>query len=234
MTKGLVTRLVLPLVALVVVCGALHWWLGMNGLWLNLMTELVGILVTVAYVDWVIRIHETRRWQSTNKRVRDRLHFLIAGLISGVRSALGYGPEIFDERVMASADPNRMREEGMRVAREVLGPTVRTRLDTLDAKQWHTLAQHLSLSWNELGQAFSMFESRLAPGQQSTLLDLQDAFRRALTFYSTFPEMAGVSDDQLPRTKIPPELLKRGGYDSTAQEIRVILQLAQQLHDSLE
>ena len=88
MTKSLWLRLALPL-ALLAVAGI---WLNtiqpMDGFFLNLATELLGIIVTVAYVDWVLKAHEREVWRGTSTRIEQRLRVLSNSTVSGLRSSL--------------------------------------------------------------------------------------------------------------------------------------------------
>ena len=60
--NGLGTRLVLPLLLLAGAAFAVNQWWDAQGFFVNVATELLGIVVTVAYVDWVLKRHEQQRW----------------------------------------------------------------------------------------------------------------------------------------------------------------------------
>jgi hypothetical protein len=221
--------LVLPLVLLSAASLVVHVWWPAAGFFVNLATELLGIVITVAYVDWILRRNEAERWRGTDTRIQERLKIFSNALISGIRAGLEFRPDVLSETVMLSGNPDLMHKEILRVAEHVLEPSARTRLDRLDQAGWKQLATHIQSTWVEAERLIDRFGSRLGPRQMELMLDIQQALARSLTFWGTFPDLAGVPDEELPRTKTPPELLKASGYDSTAAELRNLLKCARSL-----
>lgn len=229
MKGGLWLRLVLPLVLLSAASLAVHAWWPAEGFFVNLATELLGIVITVAYVDWILTRNEAERWRGTDTRIQERLMIFSNALISGIRAGLGFGPDVLSETVMLSGNPDLMHREVLRVAVHVLEPSARSRLDRLDQPGWKQLAAHIQATWGEAERLIEGFGSRLGPRQMELMLDIQQALERALTFWRTFPDLAGVPDEKLPKTRTPPELLKASGYDSMAAELRNLLKCARML-----
>ena len=221
------------MVPLSVVSGAflfLHYrWTEADGLFVNLATEIAGIVITVAYVDWIVRRQDAERWRGMDARVTDRVNVFVNALVSGLREALGFGPEILNESETMTGDPERIHREVLRVAEHVLVPAAPARLAGLDEAGWKRLATHLQSVWTEADRILDRFGHRLAPGQVELLLDIQRTVDSSLVFWRTFPELAGVADDKLPETKTPPEILKAHGYDSTAADVQKLLRYAVQL-----
>lgn len=229
MTKSLWSKLILPLALVAASLLALHYRWDSDGLLINLTTEVVGIVVTVAYVDWVIRRHEANRWHGTNTRIADRLKVYVNAVISGIRTGLGFGPDVMDQAEVMSGDLERAHLEVLRVAEHVLEPASRARVAELDEEGWRRLANHLQSMWAEAERLLDRFPQRLEPRQVELLLDLQTTIISTLVFWRTFPDLAGVPADRLPETKTPPEILQSLGYDSTAKELRRVLALARDL-----
>ena len=100
MTKSLWTRLALPLALLSAASLVLHRWWDYDGFLVNLATGLLSIIVTVSYVDWILRKHESHRWSGTDIRISQRLEVFVNALISGIRSGLRFSPDIMDESVL--------------------------------------------------------------------------------------------------------------------------------------
>ena len=232
MHRDLLIRLILPLLALIAISVFIHLRLEADGFFLNLTTELIGIAITISYVDWVIRRHEKIQWKAAHLRIADRLQRFLNKMVTGLRSALGYGIDILDERVMQTKDPMLWDIEIMRVATEILGPTVRNKLDNFNSNDWKKLTSHLVATLEESYKILSLFENKLNPEQYTILIDLQDALQRSLTFYQIFPDIAGVPDDKLPKTKTPAIILKKEGYDRTASEIREVINQSKRLSES--
>lgn len=229
MTKGFWGRLVLPLAFLFGLSLLIHREWPAEGFFLNLATEIVGILITISYVDWILKQHEKQRWQSTDKRIANRLRILLNATVSGIRDGLGFDPDIIDERVLMSQNPIAIHNESIRVAEHVISPVVYQRVRALDPRGWKSLATHITNAHNGTLAFLSAFQARLSPEQISDLLDLQEALSNSLTFYTVFHDLAGVPEDKLPQTRTPPAILQKSGYEATAKEIQTALALAKKL-----
>lgn len=192
MHKNLLPRLVLPLLALSGVAIALHAKWNADGFFLNLATELIGILITICYVDWILSQHEQQRWASTDERIANRLRVLLNGTVSGLRSGLGFGIEVLDQRVWATLDAYAMHKDVMRVGEHVIAPAALSRIQGLDQKGWVSLARYIQDAHNGVLTFLNAFQARLSPDQISDILDLQEALATSLSYYSTFPDIMGV------------------------------------------
>jgi hypothetical protein len=232
MSRPLWFRLVLPLIILSATSLAVHGCWEAGGFFINLSTELLGIVLTVAYVDWVLKAHESAQWSGAESRIRSRLEVLVNRLISGIRNSFGFGPSVVEQLIPVTNDPKGIHEALLRFGKEVLAPVARERLDSLDEAGWRKLATHLQMVWSEAERVINLFGNRLQPRQLELLLDIQQTVQEALTFWHVFPDLAGVPDDQLPRTKTPPEILKAHGYDSTADALRRLIRNAAELTPS--
>lgn len=227
--KKLWLCLVLPLAGLTVISLFLHTKVPADGLFINVATELLGIVVTVAYVDWVFKTHERSRWRGTSSRVDARLRTLATAAVSGLRSTLGFGIDILDESVLRKNDPRLASTEVMRVGVHVLAPSLRTRLGILDTKGWKTLAEHVQSVWREAERLQDQFGRHLEPAEQEVLLDMQQALDSSLILWRTFPDVVGVTDDDLPDTGLDPVGLREAAYDLAAEELRKVLNLSNTL-----
>lgn len=232
MKINLWTRLVIPLLLLSILMIFVHkFWEG-DSFFLNLATELVGILITICYVDWILREYEKRRWLSTDERIAWRLRILLNAIISGLRDGLGFGIDVLDERVVISSDKYAMHKDVMRVGEHVIVPAALGRIQKLDQNGWKKLVLHIQNSLNDVQVFLNMFQTRLIPNQISDILDLQESLSNSLTHYSIFPDIMGVSEDKLPQTRTPALSLQQFGCESTAEELRNICNLAKKISES--
>lgn len=234
MSRSFWMHLVLPLTGVFVASIVIHRFWEADGFFLNLATELVGILTTISYVDWVLRQHERQKWKPIDTRIANRLRILLNAVVSSIRSGLGYGSEIFDERVMLSGDLIACHKEIIRVGEHVIAPSIHQRVRSLDAGGWTSLARQVGHAYNGTLVFLNAFQNRLSPEQIGHLLDIQERLSDSLTWYSTFPELMGVPADKLPETKSPPEELQQYGCESTAKELQKVLWLAKELSETVE
>lgn len=199
MNYRLVTQLVLPLVAAAALSALLHLRWPADGFFLNLAAGFVGSLVTVGYVDWILRRHETERWEEADSRIQARLSKLAFTTITGIRTSFGYGTEVFDRVAMMTGSPEVMRNEVLRVAIHVLLPTAEARVAALNQEQGKSFAAHLQRASVDCGVLLDRFGHRLEPKKIAAVLDLQGHLDSAQTYWRVFPDVAGVPVAQLPK-----------------------------------
>lgn len=232
MGKSFWTRLFLPLASLFAISMFIHKQWEADGFFINLSTEVIGILITVFYVDWIIQQHEKRKWQSADQKINERLIILLNGIITRIRTSLEIDFDLLNDEKMLYQDLVVGHKELMRVAKDVIHPIVFQRIKMLDEKAWKTLHEQTKSSHNSLLSFLNVFQGRLDPDQIADLLDLQDALSKSLTFYTIFPELAGMPINRLPETRTPPEFLQLSGYETTAKQLQNVITLALKLSDS--
>jgi len=228
------TRLVFPLLGLFIVAIAVHKYWAADGFFLNLATEVVGILITICYVDWILRQHDQQRWLQTDVRIANRLRILLNGIISGLRNGLGFSIDIPDALMGETFDEYAVHKELMRVSEHSIAPSALSRVQALDQRGWDKLARNIQNSHNGVLTFLNVFQARLAPNQISNLLDLQESLAKSLTLYSIFPDIMGAPKDELPHTKTQPELLQQSGCETTAKELQKICVLVKKLSESVD
>lgn len=229
MNRRLITQLVLPLVAATTLAVLVHLRWPADGFFLNLAAGFVGSLVTVGYIDWILRRHERERWREADSRIGARLSKLASATITGIRVSFGYGTEVFDRRTMTTGSPDLMRKEVLRVAAHVLSPTAEASVAALNQDQWKALVAYLQGVSAECGVLLDRFGHRLEPKPIAVVLDLQQHLESAQTFWRVFPDIAGVPVAQLPKTNTPPDELQDAWCDLTAKDVRKVLELSAKL-----
>jgi len=235
LNKSLFKRLVLPLILLIIIAVFIHiFFKKADGFFLNLSTELIGILITICYVDWILREHEHQRWLSTDNRIIDRLQILLNATISGLRDGLCFGIDVFDERARNSRNAYAAHKDVIRVGEHIISPAALSRVKALDQAGWTKLARHIQKSHNSVLSFLNLFQNRLSPNQISYLLDMQESLDKSLTYYTIFPDIMGVPKDKLPKATTSPEELQQFGCESTANEIQKICILAKNLSESTD
>jgi hypothetical protein len=233
MTKRFWVCLVLPLVFLAGIFLLVNKFYPAGGLFINLFTETVGILITVCFVNWMLKQHEKHGWLAVDVRIGNRLRILLNSVVAGIKDGLGFSPAILDKRFLLSQNMIEMHNEIIRISEQVISPAVFQRIQALDSNGWKSLATHLKNSHNGTLVFLNAFQSRLGPDQISTLWDLQESLSNSLTFYTVFHDMAGVPENQLPQMPTPPQILMQSGYEQTAKEIQKVLALAKNLSQSI-
>jgi hypothetical protein len=232
--KRLFRKLVLPLVLLALVSLGAHFLWDVDGLLVNIATEVLGIVITVAYVDWIVRRHDTDTWRGTDSRVRDRIEIFINGALSGVRSALGFGSDMLVDVTLQAGDVGAAHREVLRISEHVVEPQALTRIAGMDAKGWKRLVRHLQNTAAAADSLLDRFDSRLRPKQIELLLDIQQQANSALTYYSIVPEYAGIPADQFVESYEHAHDLQEWGAETTSKNVVAMLRLARQLSGTIK
>lgn len=233
MVSSLFFRLVLPLVVLFTLAMFLHTRWEADGFFVNLATELIGILITVCYVEWILQRHEMMKWGPVDWRIEKRLTILLNGIISGIRNGLGFDTKMIDDWVAESFTYPDVHTKLMSFGQQVLGPNALSRLESLDRLGWQTLMRHIEQSKCGVRSFLQTFQSRMTPSQIADLLELEESLEYGLTWYSMFPELLGVPDEELPKTKTPPNDLRRAAFTHTAQAIANVCLFAKRISESM-
>lgn len=232
MQTALLFRLVLPLAAVAALAIVAHDQSPAEGFFLTVAAQAIGVVITVAYVDWIIRHHEEVRWRGTDQGISTRLQHLSTNTVTGVRVAFGFNTEVFDQPLMETTRPEAIRGEVMRVALHILVPATEERIGRLDAAAWNSLCTHLEAMSRESGVLLDRFGARLRPRVVQGLLDLQQSLDAAQAYWRTLPDMAGVPLDELPRTRGGSSReLQLAWNQVAAQDVRQVLQRAAILSD---
>ena len=231
MNRELLKWLVVPFSVLIVVLVILNQIFDENcGLFINLITSCITIIITIFYVSWVI---EKKPWKPTLERILKRILFFSKSLITGIMHLYGHGLELLDFNKMNFDDPFYIEREVMRISKDVLEPKTREKLGQLSQEEWEKMFKHLQSSWEESERIFTMFESKLNPEQYNIFMDLQDAIRDSIEFYYLFKNFAGLHDDDLLRKFDKTKEDQKACYKITAEKIEKILQLARKLGETI-
>lgn len=236
MDKHIITRLFIPLVTLAVLSIILNTFVEFNGFFINLATELIGIILTVMYVDYIIKKREAEKWENVENKISQALSTLVNATISTVRTAFGYGIDIIDYEVERAVllnptkNINLMHKELMRISKEILEPTALERISILDQKGWMSFIKGLQYLYGSADKFLTVHGAKLTPKQYELLIEFQEALNKIIIPYTTFPDIIGVPDDKLPKgTRTPADEMKSVLNESLAKDIRNLLSKVREL-----
>ncbi len=198
----LVNALVIPLLALT---ACTLWASGhvrepWTGLLVNLAAGFVGTVMTVVYIDVVLRRHESAQWQDVGKRVAVRVERLANVIISSIRTGLELGTDMLDLSTGVGSDTTKRRQMMIAAVESAIIPEVH-RIEELDVKRWRLLITNLQEASLYADQLLGHFSLRLDAAMTGGVLNLQDLVGDILASYSTFPDIFGVPIESLPRKK---------------------------------
>lgn len=230
MDKKLLLNVALPLSALAIVSIVLHIILGWDGFFLNLSTELIGIIVTVGFVDYVIKKRETEMRVPADQRVKQRILELSNAWITIIRTALGINAHVFDFSCFDPNDIESFEREMIRVSIEFVEPAIEGAKD-FNAAQWSALVSSMRLMHDKTEQALQLLGDRTRHELFANAIDLQTAAETVISLYQTFPDLLGVPDNQLAplRTGESAVPLKRRMTKQAVEHLRTLSTEARKL-----
>ena len=224
-------KLVWPLSTAAIATFVLAIFAPVGGLFVNLGTTFVGILLTVGYVDLVLKEHRSMRWSGALARIRRRIDNFATMACTQFRIAFGFGPDIYNEQAIVSSDERIRRAELARIAKQVLRGVAEHRVAALDSDAWKKLCEQLRITWNSADRLIELYNAQLEPEVISALIDFQDRIQAIIGRYTTFPDILGVPDDEVkPNRRGESALpLKRTLERLTVEDVRAVFDLTVEL-----
>jgi len=225
MDEYLLKRLIVPLFVVSIISVVLHLWLSWDGFFLNLTTELTGIILTVAYVDCILKRRDKQRWQIPHARVDSRLRRFVDRSINACLQSLRYEYKTLDRSKVIGLSNDELEvsihAEIVRVAREMLMVNALLKMDAFDAEDWKNFGTHMQAISLSAERLLFAFGDRLSPKQYTLLLDIQDTAEGTRFTWSTVPYIG----DDTEQVAIKTELNER-----TVWDLRNLLQMLEELH----
>ncbi len=221
------------MLAAAALCLVLGAWIPWGGLFVNLATTFIGVVLTVFYVDRVIDRARSLQWSEADSEIRERLEQFANLSVSIPRTALGVPASVIP---WVRPGPNARDEirAGRRViAIEHVKPEVRRGLSSFTSDQWRRLIEELGRLHHQGDRLLTLFGSRLSPHCTRSILAIQNCIWSMQCSYATFPDLIGVPDALVPPNRrgesgIP---VKRAYETSLAESLEQILELAADFPD---
>jgi hypothetical protein len=167
-----------------------------KSLLVNLAATFLGSIVTVFFVEAILRRGEEQRWKRFRGHVGKQVTNLANATASSIRSALGISlPDSWMDLGRAN-DPVQMRQMMIGLIEQELLPAI-SGLAYMDQSKWRILAQNLRNCVQNCGFLLSLFGPRMDAETAALILDLQEKAREVLIPYDILPDLLGVPFEQL-------------------------------------
>jgi len=229
-------KLIRPLAVMVLVAFVLAILVPWRGLFINLTTTLLGILLAIGYVDRVQKKYEEKeRWAVATELIKKRIdHFAIISF-SHFRAAFHIGPEIIDQGAIDIDNQSSIRSEMIRVIERML-PAVKEHVRKMTKEDWTKLIPQLQLTYRWADNLGTLYGFRVEPDVLVLTMKIQNEMEGITGLYSAFPDVIGIPDDQLPKKKDGTSAVKdRTGMENViSSNITNILTLASSLLEKLD
>lgn len=205
-------RLVIPLSILSLLSLFIHSQRAFDGFFINLATEVIGIVITVAYVDWVLEKRHKNEWEEAGQKIFSRLRVFIDSSLASIRISLGYTYAIFDSVNGSSSDPLQIFE----ATEHVIKSECRARCTMLSEQDWLTFAEQLRIILDEGDKLLAIFAYSLSPTQYANIMDVRGNIHNMLVLIATLSTINKYEEEEstIMREKI---------YDYIAQRITAVI-----------
>jgi hypothetical protein len=208
-----------------------------RGVFISFAAAFLGILVTVGYVDFVLREHEKSRWQATRERIYELVENIATISANQFRTAFGISADVYTHDLAVLKDPKRRRAETIRITKDVLIPSAREGIRALDTKKWEQLTRQMAITWQGADRILEVHGSKLEPELYSMILDLQRKMGIIKSTYEVWPDLIGVPDEALKPRSIETrdanlELIQRDVLEILGLSTRILEALDQTAGDT--
>jgi hypothetical protein len=201
MDKKYVVMLVVPLVIVSVITLIINWIFPLDGFFINLSTEIIGIILTVVYVDLIIRRHEKMKWKNVNQRVSEQLIIMVNSVLSSIRDACKYSIEDVAGHdalyKLSRMNINNMTLELIKGTEKVIEPNLQNKIKNFDQTTWNTLTTNIGNIHNACINYVSMFANIMNPRQYELVLDLQNQSFKVYENFRCFEDIILESDEDI-------------------------------------
>lgn len=234
LSKYLWKKLVIPFSILVFASLIIAKFVQWQGIFVNLAATFIGILLTVLYVDYILRQHEKGRWAAAESLINRRIERFAIVASTQFRLAFGFKSDIYDRNIDME-NPSSRRLEIIRINENLLLPSVSNKIQNLNQEDWKKLARQMQITWEMGDKLYEVFGNRLDPLIVSSILSIQDEIESVFDYYRIWPDILGVPDEELPVSKKMSSLdSKRAMERIITEHVSKILRLSSSLLRSLD
>ena len=171
-----------------------------RSLLINLAATFLGSIVTVFYIEVILRRDEQRQWTIVTGHVGKQVNILANATISSVRQALDVPlPAAFEDFDVAK-DPATIRKLMTELAESLL-PDL-PGLARMDPDGWRSLVNNLRATTINCERVLALFGRNLDPIITGLILDVSETTRELLGHYEIIPDLLGVPFGQLKPNRV--------------------------------
>jgi hypothetical protein len=228
--RKLLTRLVLPLVGLALVSMILIWPLNLIDVFTNLIIEIVGILITIGYVEWILTRLEKEKWEETDILIRADFAAYVVRFASELTLFLvkgGWNPP--DPDAMKSHPTGKL---GALALEHISSEEIIDALVKMERKRRESFASQLDLKLEDLRQLYARYSYRLSAEYTKMILELEGSLMSFQTYLSLIDDETTLSNMANPETD-DIDLLRSKQVKKNAASLQEVISYLIQVFDSV-
>jgi hypothetical protein len=167
-----------------------------RSLLVNMAATFLGSVVTVFFVEAILRRGEEQRWKKFRGHVSKQVSILANGTASSIRNALAIPPPGFRNDVGGAPGPRELRLAMLSMIEEDLVPAT-GRLMLMDQDDWRIFANNLIGTMRSCELLLTLFGPKLDVEIAVLILDMYERARAVLAPYEILPDLLGVPFEKL-------------------------------------
>lgn len=173
--KKITKSITLPLIVSFLVSIVLHWGLDFDGFFLNLATEIIGIIITVAYIDYILDRQKNEEWKATRAIVAIRVQKFVMGSINNCHEGLKFVPADIVIRITSRTPGTEyLAQNILDAARSNLSfSETQKRLNLFDNSDWKYLSAKMVTVSEEADKLLLHFGEKITSQQYQLILETQ-------------------------------------------------------------
>lgn len=184
--------LILPFCVLALVClflarAVVSW----NGILTNLAATFIGILITVLYVEYILRKHEEQRWAPAQTLINKYIQSFAIVSSAMFRVIFGKSSDIFNIAAIDVNNPDSMRTEMIRALEENVLPAVDGGVRRMSKEKWKFLVVHLQLTQERGDRLLQLYAARINPELLGRIMTLKDEISNLQAVDTMLPDEIG-------------------------------------------
>lgn len=181
--------IVIPLIIVSAIFLIIHQYRAYDGLWLNLATEICGIVITVIYIEIIFERNNKEKWMLVDKGINERICNLTNALVSSLRIAQGskYKESFETEFLYKNLKvDNKMTVNLINWYIRILVPSQADDFNEMKVTEWNLLIKNWVNANNSALDLQKMYGAIASPDQIETLMYLSNKTSSVVNLYSTF------------------------------------------------
>jgi len=192
-------KLILPLSLLTILSLFINHFLSYYGFFINLSTELISIIITILYVDYIIKKRESENWNLVEKRISEELkrftNMIISSTNSFIAKDLDFSKYLIEIKYLDEPhDIDYFSKVLIDFTETFILPTISEKINILTIDDFKIIINKYNDYYKDLDRLFTLFDSKLTSLQYEQLLLVQVNLRELTSFNFLLTAIASTSE----------------------------------------
>jgi len=174
MSRDLLLRLVLPLGLLAILGLILSTLFNIpfdtSGFLINLSTDFLMIIITILYVDWVLRTSESKRWLLVDKQINSRIRTIVYDCLFSTFKSLGIFDQVKGVMTINQQDIQLYLDNSKQI---ITDESLLHKLMGREDYLWDFVINDMTIVRRDILQLLDMFGNKISPSQIDLLLSIE-------------------------------------------------------------